>query len=72
MVLAAMLKESVNRKAREEGHREGREEVRKEIRERCLKRWDEVFTRFGFEVDGVVVLPWTPEVERFLDGEAVE
>ena len=58
MVLAAMLKESVNRKAREEGRREAREERR--------KRWDEAYARFGFEVDGVLMLPLTPEVERFL------
>ena len=72
MVLAAMLKESVMRKAREEGRREGREKARKEIRERRLKRWNEAFDRFGVEVDGVVMLPKTPEVERFLDGESAE
>ena len=60
MVLAAMLKESVKRKAR------------KEAREEQIKRWNEAFDRFGFEVDGVVMLPLTPEVERFLDGEAAE
>ena len=62
MVLAAMLEESAKRKAREEGREEGR---RKE-REECLKRWDEACARFGFEVDGVLMLPLTPEVERFL------
>ena len=49
MVLAAMLKESVIKKAREEGRREAREE--------CLKRWHEAFDRFGVEVDGVLMLP---------------
>ena len=68
MVLAAMLKESVLKKAREEGRRE----AQKEIRERRLKRWNEAFDRFGFEVDGVVMLPQTPEVERFLTGEVTE
>ena len=58
MVLAAMLKESVKRKAREEGRREVREERR--------KRWDDAYARFGFEMDGVLMLPLTPEVERFL------
>ena len=58
MVLAAMLEESVKRKAREEGRREVREERR--------KRWDEAYARFGIEVDGVLMLPLTPEVERFL------
>ena len=61
-----MLKESVMKKAREEGRREGREIVRKEI----LKRWKEAFDRFGVEVNGVLMLPQTPEVERFLDDEA--
>ena len=61
MVLAAMLKESVMKKAREEGRREAREEL--------LKRWNDAFDRFGVEVDGVLMLPWTPEVERFLRGE---
>lgn len=57
MVLAGMLKESVMRKAREE------------YREEYRKRWDEACTKFGFEVNGVLVLPWTPEVRRFLYGE---
>ena len=61
MVLAAMLKESVMKKAREEGRREAREEL--------LKRWNDAFDRFGVEVDGVLMLPWTSEVERFLRGE---
>ena len=58
MVLVAMLKESVKRKAREEGRRKVREERR--------KRWDDAYARFGLEMDGVLMLPLTPEVERFL------
>jgi hypothetical protein len=58
MVLAAMLKESVKRKAREEG--------RREVREEYQKRWDEAYARFGIEADGVLMLPLTPEVGRFL------
>ena len=73
MVLAAMLKESVKRKARKEGFEEGlrevREERRKRWREEHRKLWDEAFAKFGFEVDGVLVLPMTPEVDRFLDVE---
>ena len=57
MVLAGMLKESVMRKAREESREEGR------------KRWDEANAKFGVEVNGALMLPWTPEVRRFLDGE---
>lgn len=68
MVLAAMLEESVKGKAREEGRRE----VRKEVRELQRQRWEEAFAKFGFEVDGVLMLPRTPEVERFLAGEDVE
>ena len=49
------------KKAREEGRREAREEL--------LKRWNDAFDRFGVEVDGVLMLPWTSEVERFLRGE---
>ena len=70
MVLAAMLKESVMKKAREEGLRDGLKqgirEGRKKVREERRKCWDEAYARFGFEVDGVLVLPLTPEVERFL------
>ena len=65
MVLAKMLEESVKRRAREKGREEGRREVREERR----KRWDEAYARFGFEVNGVLVLPRTPEVQRFLAGE---
>ena len=68
MVLAAMLEESVKREAREEGYAEG---IKKE-REKYGKRWDEALARFGFETDGVVMLPWTPEVERFLWCESKE
>ena len=69
MVLAGMLKESVMRKAREEGRREAREEGRREAREEWRRRWDEACAKFGVEVNGVLMLPWTPEVRRFLDGE---
>ena len=60
MVLAAMKIKEWKGKAL----REGREEQR--------KRFWKAFDRFGFEVDGVLMLPQTPEVERFLDGEAAE
>ena len=46
-----------------------KEEARKEERERRRKRVEEAWVKFGFEVDGVLVLPQTPEVQRFLDGE---
>lgn len=64
MVLAAMKIKEWQDEARKEG--------RKEERERLRKRQAEAYERFGFEVDGVLVLPRTPEVERFLAGEDVE
>ena len=33
------------------------------------KREEEAFAKFGIEVNGVLMLPKTPEVERFLAGE---
>ena len=51
-------------KAWNRAKREGRAEQR--------KLEDEAYKRFGIEVDGVLVLPRTPEVERFLAGEADE
>ena len=84
MVLAGMLEEAVKRKAREEGREEGRkegfeeglkevrEERRRRWREERRKRWEEAYAKFGVEVDGVLMLPMTPEVERFLEGETEE
>ncbi len=59
--------------------------LRAQYRERAERRWidvgvkrrikqeqkrrKEAYERYGFEVDGVRVLPDTPEVRRFLDGE---
>ena len=51
-------------KAWNRAKREGRAEQR--------KLEDEAYKRFGVEVDGVLVLPRTPEVERFLAGEPEE
>ena len=46
--------------------------AKKEGRQEQRKREDEAYQRFGIEVDGVLVLPRTPEVERFLAGDADE
>ncbi|MYC28472.1 MAG: hypothetical protein F4X65_00065 [Chloroflexi bacterium] len=46
-----------------------KEAGRKEQREAQQKRRKQAYERFGFEVDGVVVLPQTPEVEAFLNGD---
>ena len=80
MVLAAMLKESIIKKAWEEGfkqgfeegRRRGLEEGRRRVREERLKRWDEAYAKFGVEVNGVLMLPLTPEVEQFLWGKPEE
>ena len=48
--------------------KEWKEQARKDQR----KREDEAYAKFGFEVDGVLVLPRTPEVQRFLAGEDEE
>ena len=73
-LLATILKEAVwnmvlagmkIRQWREEGRKQGIEQERKRRR----KRDEEARAKFGIEVDGVLVLPQTPEVERFLAGE---
>ena len=73
-LLATILKEAVwnmvlagmkIRQWREEGRKQGVEQERKRRR----KRDEEARAKFGVEVDGVLVLPLTPEVERFLAGE---
>jgi hypothetical protein len=50
------------KKLKEEGRQEGRKEQRNRI--------NEAYERFGIEVNGVLTLPRTPEVERFLSGES--
>ena len=77
-LLATILKEAVwnmvlagmkIRQWREEGRKEGVEQGVEQERKRRRKREEEARAKFGFEVDGVLVLPQTPEVERFLAGE---
>ena len=48
--------------------RSDKRRARKKEHEEYQKRWDEACARYGFEVDGVLMLPQTPEVERFLAG----
>ena len=50
------------RKLKREGRLEGRHERD--------KRYEEAYRRFGVEVDGVVMLPRTPEVQAFLDSDS--
>ena len=65
MVLAGMKIKQL----REEGRKEGIEQGIERERKRRRKRDEEARAKFGIEVDGVLVLPQTPEVERFLAGE---
>ena len=57
------------KRATERGLKQGREEGREEGRERQRERRREAMSRFGVEVNGVRMLPDTPEVRIFLDGE---
>ena len=65
MVLAGMRIKQLREEGRAEGHKEGQ----KEGRRNQLKRHEEAVARYGVEVDGVIMLPQTPEVQRFLAGE---
>ncbi len=77
-LLATILKEAVwymvlagmkIKQLRDEGRKEGIEQGIEQERKRRRKREEEARAKFGFEVDGVLVLPQTPEVDRFLAGE---
>ena len=72
MVLAAMKIKEWKEQGRQEGRQEGREEGREEGRDGQRKREQEAYAKFGVEVGGVLMLPRTPEVERFLAGEDEE
>ena len=65
MVLAGMKARQLKAEGIEQGIKQGIEQER----ERRRKREEEARAKFGFEVDGVLMLPQTPEVERFLAGE---
>ena len=49
--------------------KEWQDKARKEERKKQLMRADEAYAKFGVEVEGVLMLPRTPEVQRFLAGE---
>ena len=70
MVLAGMKIRQWKEEGRKQGIEQGIEQGMRTKRRR--KRDEEARTKFGIEVDGVLVLPQTPEVERFLAGEADE
>ena len=56
----------------ERGKAEGRAEGKVEEREAQSQRVNEVYERFGIDVDGTRVLPDTPEVKEFLRGDSPE
>ena len=51
------------------GREEGLVEGQAKERQAQSRRREEAYRRFGIEVDGVQVLPNTPEIEDFLDGK---
>ncbi len=59
LLIPAAVKKIMN-----EGRRDGRREQR--------NREEAALAKFGYEIDGVRVLPMTPEVQRFLYGESDE
>ena len=69
MVLAGMKIRQWKEEGRKQGIEQGIEQGIKRERKRRRKREEEARAKFGFEVGGVLVLPQTPEVERFLAGE---
>lgn len=77
-LLAAIVLEVTGRmvllipKAWNKAKEEGRLEERKRLKAVFKARYQEAYERFGIEVDGVLTLPRTPEVERFLAGEPGE
>ncbi len=71
LLIPARIKKLKN-EGREEGRVEGREEGIEVGREERDKRYAEAMERFGYVENGARVLKFTPEVQRFLDGEEVE
>lgn len=69
MVLAGMKIKQLREEGRKEGRKEGVEQGIEQERKRRRKREEEARAKFGVEVDGVLMLPQTPEVERFMAGE---
>ena len=63
--LRARYREQAERRAVERGMKQGMERGIEQAR----SRRKEALSRFGVEVNGVRMLPDTPEVQRFLDGE---
>lgn len=69
MVLAAMKARQLKAEGIEQGIKQGIEQGIEQERKRRRKRQEEARAKFGVEVDGVLMLPQTPEVERFMAEE---
>jgi len=75
--LRARYREQAERRAVERGMKKGMKQGIEQGMERGIERGieqarsrrKEALSRFGVEVNGVRMLPDTPEVQRFLDGE---
>lgn len=71
--LRARYREQAERRAVERGMKrgmkQGMERGIEQGMEQARARRKEALSRFGVEVNGVRMLPDTPEVQRFLDGE---
>ncbi len=67
VLLIPQAVKKIMEKGRAEGRIEGRAEGRTEGRAEQRNRREEAYRRFGVEVDGVKMLPMTPEVEEFLN-----
>ena len=64
MVLATMRAIKLKEEARKEGQAQERKRQR--------RRYEAALAKYGVEVDGVLMLPQTPEVREFLEGEPGE
>lgn len=69
MVLAGMKIRQWREEGRKQGVEQGIEQGIEQERKRRRKREEEARAKFGVEVNGVLMLPQTPEVQRFLAGE---
>ena len=67
--LRARYREQAERRAVERGMKKGMKQGIEQGIEQARSRRKEALSRFGVEVNGVRMLPDTPEVQRFLDGE---
>lgn len=68
MVLATMRAIKLKEEASKEGQAEGQAQERKRQR----RRYEAALAKYGVNVEGALMLPQTPEVREFLEGEPDE